>query len=80
MKWIIRLSLGISLFLTACAAPRNTRLVTPYHLAAFNQNYVSVDINLQQDSSQMIFLSATFTPDKGYHLYSKDIPREGVYG
>lgn len=80
MKWIIRLSLGICLFLTACAAPRNTRLVTPYPLAAFNQNYVSVDIFLELDPSQKIFLCAKFTPDKGYHLYSKDIPREGVFG
>jgi hypothetical protein len=80
MKWMICLSLGLTLFLSACATPRNARLVSPYHLAAFSQNYVSVDINLQQDPSQKIYLSATFTPDKGYHLYSKDIPREGVYG
>ena len=57
-----------------------SRPVSPYQLAAFSQNYVAVKVFLQQDSNGRSFLSATFTPESGYHLYSKDIPREGVYG
>jgi hypothetical protein len=39
-----------------------------------------VEIALQQDASHRTFLIATFTPIAGDHLYSKDIPRGGVYG
>ena len=72
--------LGFLLFLTACTSPIHARFASPYQLAAFSQNYVSVKVFLQQDSQQKTFLLATFTPEDGYHLYSKDIPRQGVYG
>jgi len=65
--------------LTACASS-GSGLVLPHRLAAFSQNGVSVEIALQQDASQKTFLAATFTAESGYHLYSKDLPREGIYG
>ena len=71
---------GLMFVLTACAFPRNGRIVLPFRLARFSQNNVSVDITLSQDSDQNNSLSASFTPKKGYHLYSKDIPRNGILG
>jgi hypothetical protein len=48
-------------------------------LAHFTENDVEVSIRLEKAGSGYI-LSATFTPPKGFHLYSKDIPRGGVDG
>jgi len=70
---------GLALSLSACVSP-SSGFVSPHRLAAFNQNSVSVTIALEQDASRTIFLVATFTPLSGDHLYSKDIPRDGVYG
>jgi hypothetical protein len=80
MQKILYSFLGFILILTGCASPINGRFAPPYQLAAFSQNFVSVKVFLEQDSHQKTFLLATFTPEKGYHLYSKDIPRQGVYG
>ena len=80
MHRITSLPICFILLLTACAAPIHGRTVAPYQLAVFSQNYVSVKVFLQKDSDEKSFLAATFTPESGYHLYSKDIPREGVYG
>jgi len=52
----------------------------PYKLAAFSENYVTVSISLDENSDGEYLLSATFTPPKGYHLYSKEIPLTGVDG
>ncbi len=51
-------------------------------LAAFTDasNQVSVVVRLERQLTGGTFLSATFTAPPGYHLYSKDIPRDGVYG
>ena len=49
-------------------------------LASFIENYVEVSIYLEDDSAGNYFLSATFTPPDGYHLYSKDIPLMGANG
>jgi len=80
MHKILIPALGLILLLAACGSPIQSRPVSPYQLAAFSQNYVAVNIFLQQDANEKNFLSATFTPESGYHLYSIDIPREGVYG
>ena len=79
MNKIFGLSLGLVLFLSGCAAS-SPGFVSPQRLAAFNQNSVSVEITLQQDAHQNFFLTAIFTPESGDHLYSKDIPRNGLYG
>jgi hypothetical protein len=61
---------------TACAPA----VSEPIALAAFTQNYVDVSISLERDPAGNAFLSATFTPLEGYHLYSKDISIHGVGG
>ena len=71
------ISLGLCLSACVSSAPGS---VSPYRLAAFSQNSVSVKIAFQQDASHAIFLIATFTPISGDHLYSKDLPRGGIYG
>ena len=79
LKNLFALLLGIALFLSACASSV-PGFVSPQRLAMFSQNSVSVEIALQQDASRKTFLIATFTPIRGDHLYSKDIPRGGIYG
>lgn len=49
-------------------------------LASFTENDVAVVVSLERDSAGNYFLSGTFTPPEGYHLYSKDIPRHGIDG
>ena len=49
-------------------------------LASFNENDVDVSISLIHGSNGAYILSAAFTPPEGYHLYSKDIPINGVDG
>jgi hypothetical protein len=50
-------------------------------LATSAENKVEVTINITRDQSGQFILSATFTPQLlGMHLYSKEIPRNGVDG
>lgn len=41
---------------------------------------MSVSIRLENDGPGMYFLSATFNPESGLHLYSKDLPISGIDG
>jgi len=52
----------------------------PVSLASFTENNVSVSIQLHRNPQGGPYVSATFTPPDGYHLYSKDIPITGVDG
>jgi len=52
----------------------------PLPLASFTENEVTVSISLDKNADGDHFLSATFTPPDGYHLYSKNIPLTGVDG
>ena len=61
--------------LVSCAPARQ-----PISLISFTENYVGVAISLNRNSTGNYFLSATFTPPNGYHLYSKDIPAHGLDG
>ena len=79
LKNLFFFPLGLALLLSACASS-TPRFVSPHRLAAFSQNSVSVIIALQQDDAGNTFFTATFTPIRGDHLFSKDIPREGVDG
>ncbi len=68
----------LSLFLlTACggAAP-----VTPLLLASHAASHVEVEIFLAWQEDGTVWLEATFTPEAGCHLYSKDLPPGGVDG
>jgi hypothetical protein len=69
----------IALFLTnlvSCTSASSERI----SLASFIENYVEVSIYLERSSEGKHSLSAAFTPPQGYHLYSKDIPLNGVGG
>jgi hypothetical protein len=68
------------LILISCAAPSNTALESPILLASFTENFVDVEISLKSGKNGEHFLSASFSPPDGYHLYSKDIPTTGVGG
>jgi Thiol:disulfide interchange protein DsbD, N-terminal len=72
--------LGVLLFLTACGAKPDLQSGSPYPLASLTENRVTVEVALAWDESGQTWLEAAFTPEEGYHLYSKDIPRGGVDG
>lgn len=60
-------------------APRMRVARSSLALTSFTENYVDVSIRLESQAGNY-FVSATFTPPKGYHLYSKDIPINGLAG
>jgi hypothetical protein len=72
LLWIIVLS-AVSV---SCTPASSERIA----LASFAENYVDVSIYLERNSAGNYFLSGTFSPPTGYHLYSKDIPLTGVNG
>ncbi len=50
-------------------------------LATFTENGVTVEIVAELKSSGQGWLSGTFTPlEDGFHLYSNDLPRNGLNG
>lgn len=50
-------------------------------LFGFTKNDVAVEIALRSYSSEKLELLATFTPTREhFHLYSKDLPRDGLAG
>jgi hypothetical protein len=56
--------------------------VSPWRaLAAFTENGVTVAIALENGPSGQAWLVGTFTPvQEHFHLYSKDLPKDGIYG
>lgn len=62
---------------SACSPQTGNHL----HLGEWEQNYVEVNLSLEIGMCGEAVLSATFTPlKKGFHLYSKDLPLEGLEG
>lgn len=50
-------------------------------LNSFTQNGVQVDIRLEKDQMGQMSLAATYRPIREhFHLYSKDLPRDGIDG
>jgi len=43
-------------------------------------NEVNISVDLTRALDNHLFLEATFSPPHGYHLYSKDLPRDGDNG
>jgi len=43
-------------------------------------NEVDISVNLTRTLDNHLLLEATFIPPYGYHLYSKDLPRDGDSG
>jgi Disulphide bond corrector protein DsbC len=81
MKLSLRLSVFLwMMLLIANGASCSSTSGEPILLTSFTENYVSVSIYLDRSSSRTYFLSATYTPPDGYHLYSKDIPSNGING
>ena len=62
--------------ITSC----ENQMSLPYALATSTENEVAVSIYLEGNANGETFLSASFTPPDGYHIYSKDIPLTGVDG
>src|SRR5438552_3527953 len=75
------LLVGGMLSLQFFGAARHSDLASKVHLAEFTENGVAVEITLSQDKPGHRSLTAVFTPtDKDFHLYSKDLPRNGIQG
>ncbi|MFN8433062.1 MAG: hypothetical protein U0V18_03530 [Anaerolineales bacterium] len=71
--------LSAAVFLLLCSACSTSKSY-PLELATFVKNSVSVSIYLEKDTDATYFFSATFTPEPGFHLYSKDLPITGADG
>lgn len=67
-------------FLVSCANFFNQSVHLPLSLANFTENTVNVSIVLEKSISGQFYISATFAPPNGFHLYSKDIPLSGIGG
>jgi hypothetical protein len=82
MKYAAKLILVFMLFSTVSCQP--VSVLEPgqtLQLATSAENKVEVTIALTRDESGQFILSATFTPQLlNMHLYSKEIPRNGVEG
>ena len=78
------------LVVTACKGVQNQvdlghNTTPPYtelqKLHSFVENYVKVDIVVEKDAVGNMILASTYTPTKaGFHLYSKDLPKDGIDG
>ena len=77
--WIAVPALLIFL-LASCAAHPDLSTRSPLPLAKASENDVTVNLTLELDSAGQVWLAATFTPENGWHLYSKDLPRDGLNG
>ena len=72
---------ALGLLAVGCAPQPGLARGATLTLATFSENDVAVVVQLRRAADGQVFLAATFTPlEAGYHLYSKDIPRNGVGG
>ncbi len=77
---LILLLVVIGLFASISMAGWQNR-GTSTHLFGFTKNDVAVEIALRSYSSEKLEFLATFTPTREhFHLYSKDLPRDGLAG
>jgi hypothetical protein len=66
---------------SACSLRPNLGVGSPLDLGSSTENSVAVAITLELDSAGQVWLAATFTPlEPDTHVYSKDLPRNGVDG
>ncbi len=80
MSWLPRTVFLPCLLLVACGLGSKSQLTSPYLLATWMENKVNGEIRLTWDDRGQVLLEAVFTPDRGCHLYGKDIPPAGVDG
>ena len=77
----IVLTFLLVLLFGATSCQNSQRKVQTLQLATFTENKVTVTITLSNVENDQATLSATFTPQNpSLHLYSKEIPRNGVEG
>ncbi len=74
---------GVIVLIGATLVYRGTR--TPrrgsMRLTSFTEQFVRVDLGLECDASGKASLAARFTPTRsGFHLYAKELPRDGISG
>jgi hypothetical protein len=78
---ILRIPLIALLLLTACGSKPDLHPGSMLFLTSFTKNSVTVALDLVIDADGQAWLSATFTPsDPLFHVYSIEIPRDGVDG
>ena len=80
MTWIGRFLILLISFLAACGTQPDRDPHLPTSLAIFTESRVTVEIVLRSDENNQAWLEATFTPEDGYHLYSKESPPGGIDG
>jgi hypothetical protein len=73
-------TLLVAFSISACISPQPLAPNTSLALTSFSENSVDVSLQLERDADGNVFLAATFTPAPDHHLYSKDLPRDGVDG
>ncbi len=70
-----------SLTLTASLSAVAAKTSSAISLASFEESAAKVSISVEYDDKHQPTLVATFAPiQKGYHLYSKDLPKKGIEG
>jgi hypothetical protein len=70
------LFVATAMFISSCSGKKDEMLL----LETFTKNSVSVSIYLGRTQDGQDVLVASFAPSEDAHLYSKDIPRNGVEG
>jgi hypothetical protein len=66
--------LGGALWLTQSARTPERSVLS------FERNGVQVEVLMRQAADRTVDLSAVFTPQPGFHMYSVDLPAEGLGG
>jgi len=85
MKNIILPTIVVVTLLCGCERGRQYSASAVFNerakLAEVTENFVGVAVSLEADSAGQPVIRATFTPtEQGLHLYSKDMPEDGVKG
>lgn len=69
------------ILLSCCGISQDLEVGSPLDLGSSTENSVTVTITMELDSAGQVWLAATFTPlEPDTHVYSKDLPRDGVEG
>jgi hypothetical protein len=81
MKYLLHIILFLLIGITTISCKPIPTVNKAIELAAVTENSVEVKITLEREDNNQFLLSAIFTPlDSSLHLYSKEVPRNGVDG
>ena len=73
--------MALGLVTVSCAPQPGLARGASLTLTTFSENDAAVVVELRRASDGGVSLAATFTPlEAGFHLYSKDLPRNGAGG